>query len=379
MTQIVGGLFGVSPEQLQAQRNQALDARAIQLAQLDPFQQAYASIYSGAGRAGRGVAGLLGAEDPELERISTRQKAVQGLDGTNPHSLLQAAQQLAQSGDYAGAQELYAQARKLQEFGMEMGLKQSQITKNLREKEGADPFQQLIRSGKYTPASLAKYEQTGKVDDLENVDKQDHTKLTETKQGIFLIDSRTGEPIKRIGDSPDRGTRIENRTEVKLPADINGIITGYEKAIEPHQTRLKQVTDAQNLINIAMRENNTSAWESARTLVTKAVGNDKLSNADIERMGVDAAIAGRVRDWLNKQVQSVPDQPTAQALYKVAKYLEGSSKETIGKQRIARISAVRSIAPDNKNVEELFPDYTSSGAAVSSGNVVDWADIGKRK
>lgn len=69
MAEIVGGLFGVSPEQLMRQRQVADTANAFRYAQLDPLQQAKMSIYQGGAGLGRGVQGLLGG-DPELEKIS---------------------------------------------------------------------------------------------------------------------------------------------------------------------------------------------------------------------------------------------------------------------------------------------------------------------
>jgi transcriptional regulator with XRE-family HTH domain len=69
MAEIVGGLFGVSPEQLMRQR-QATDAsNAFRFANLDPMQRAQMSIYQGSAGLGRGIQGLLGG-DPELERVS---------------------------------------------------------------------------------------------------------------------------------------------------------------------------------------------------------------------------------------------------------------------------------------------------------------------
>jgi hypothetical protein len=69
MAEIVGGLFGVSPEQLMRQRQATDQANAFRYAQLDPLAQAKMSIYQGAAGVGRGVQGLLGG-DPELERVS---------------------------------------------------------------------------------------------------------------------------------------------------------------------------------------------------------------------------------------------------------------------------------------------------------------------
>ena len=69
MAEIVGSLFGVSPEQLMRQR-QALDTSdAFKFANLDQMQQAQFNIARGASGLGRAVGGLLGG-DPELERVS---------------------------------------------------------------------------------------------------------------------------------------------------------------------------------------------------------------------------------------------------------------------------------------------------------------------
>lgn len=66
---IVGGLFGVDPQQLMQQRQATDMSNAFRYAQLDPLEQAKMSIYQGGAGLARGVQGLLGG-DPELERIS---------------------------------------------------------------------------------------------------------------------------------------------------------------------------------------------------------------------------------------------------------------------------------------------------------------------
>jgi hypothetical protein len=107
------GLF-TSPEMYQQQQDLMMQKQAAELAQLDPYQ----SIRFGAIRAGqqfgRGLAGLLGAEDPQLRMISARQSVLGGLDLGNPDSILDAARQLANAGDQQGALALADYARKAQ-------------------------------------------------------------------------------------------------------------------------------------------------------------------------------------------------------------------------------------------------------------------------
>jgi hypothetical protein len=107
------GLF-TSPEMYQRQQDLMMQRQAAELAQLDPYQ----SVRFGAIRAGQqfgtGLAGLLGAEDPQLRMISARQSVLGGLDLGNPDSILTAARQLANAGDQQGALALADYARKAQ-------------------------------------------------------------------------------------------------------------------------------------------------------------------------------------------------------------------------------------------------------------------------
>jgi len=45
------------------------------------------------------------------------------------------------------------------------------VQQRLRERQGAEPFEQLVRTGKYTPASLATYKTSQNVADLELIEK----------------------------------------------------------------------------------------------------------------------------------------------------------------------------------------------------------------
>ena len=107
------GLF-TSPEQYQRQQDLMMQRQAAELAQLDPYQ----SIRFGAIRAGqqfgRGLAGILGAEDPQLRMISTRQSALRGINLNDPESIFTAARQLADAGDQQGALMLADYGRKAQ-------------------------------------------------------------------------------------------------------------------------------------------------------------------------------------------------------------------------------------------------------------------------
>ena len=102
-TDIVGSLFGVSPEMYQEDRNRQGMRDAIAMAQLDPMQYANAAIQAGAGRAAGGFAGLMGVEDPQMRLISQRNALAKQFDVSTPEGLAQYGQALQQAGDTQGA------------------------------------------------------------------------------------------------------------------------------------------------------------------------------------------------------------------------------------------------------------------------------------
>ena len=114
MASIVEGLFGMTPEAYQGQQYQQDLKRGYELAQLDPGAAARAQLGASVGQLGRGFAGALGIEDPQLKLISARNAIAQQIDQTNPESILKGAQMLAQAGDQQGAFALAQYARQSQ-------------------------------------------------------------------------------------------------------------------------------------------------------------------------------------------------------------------------------------------------------------------------
>jgi hypothetical protein len=167
---IVAGLFGLNPQMYGEQQRRSALQEGITLAQLDPASRGAAMTYAGARGLGNAIGGAFGVEDPQLKLISARNTIAQQIDQTNPESILQGAQMLAQAGDQQGAMALAQYARQAQS---EMAQAQQRRAAALaseasarRERVQADPFQKLVESGKYTPASLAEYQRTGLPADL---------------------------------------------------------------------------------------------------------------------------------------------------------------------------------------------------------------------
>jgi hypothetical protein len=113
-TDIVGSLFGVTPEMFQQRQAALADKQAIEFAQLTPMQQAQAGIYRGAYGLAGALGGALGAQDPQLQMISTRNSIARQIDYNNPESIMQGVRSLSQAGDTVGAMQLADVARKME-------------------------------------------------------------------------------------------------------------------------------------------------------------------------------------------------------------------------------------------------------------------------
>lgn len=151
----IAGLF-MTPELYQQQQDTDAMAQAMKMAQLDPMQRANAMLGFGGYKAAGGLASALGAQDPMLQQLSAVQGIMKGVNPNDPSSLMAAAQKLAPVAPQQ-AQQLAAQARAAQE----------QMAKT--SSEGL--VGKLLATGKYTPESIAAFQESGKSADLVTVDK----------------------------------------------------------------------------------------------------------------------------------------------------------------------------------------------------------------
>ena len=99
MADIIPSLFGMTPDMYQGQQYQQDLKQGYQLAQLSPGAAAQAGLMASVGQLGRGFAGAMGVEDPQLKMITQQQEIMRGLDITNPVALTQAAQKASQIGN----------------------------------------------------------------------------------------------------------------------------------------------------------------------------------------------------------------------------------------------------------------------------------------
>jgi myosin heavy subunit len=256
------GLF-TSPEDYQMRQQQAQQNRALQFAQLNPFEKASYGIYQGAGQLGGATAGLFGMQDPQLQKISMRQQMLTGTGGgprinlKDPNSMLRAAE-IAQQFDPEFAQGLIVAANDLSKNMAEMKAKTATVAKTQadidRENEyrkevialgpEATSDQLLALASKYgsidksltalqtaetakaertrrTEESAAKREQELKIqqDKIQAKVEADERKIESDKQAALLV-ANTKKEIAAINNNAKAALEASKQEARKNQADL---------------------------------------------------------------------------------------------------------------------------------------------------------------
>jgi hypothetical protein len=269
-TDIVGGLFGITPEMYQQNVGEDIINQGVKMGQLAPDAFGRANVYAGAAQLGRGISGAMGAEDPQLKLISMRNAIFNRADPNDPDSLMAAARELAPF-DPQGANAVANQAR-------EAALKLSQVSRNMRERQGLDPLQQIIRSGKYTPASVAEYEKTGDVTRLALVEKPE--------KDFSFGQEREAKSREKYGVNFSKLTQEQQATINKLIEDEKGTVAerGAVKVYPPGApVAQKDWMDFRKFVDSNPTMKKTSALiseaPSAFDTINRITGNDIAAKA----------------------------------------------------------------------------------------------------
>ena len=166
---IVAGVFGLTPEMYQAgqtQRDIAEQQAAQEAANASGglFAKAYApQIQQQSQLMGRALGGVFGVEDPQLQMVREVSNIRNQFDITTPEGMQGFAKAIAPKYPQLAMQALDKVAA-LEELRSKAELRRAQADKALRGPVVSP--EQLLSSAKYTPSSVAQYQQTGNIGDL---------------------------------------------------------------------------------------------------------------------------------------------------------------------------------------------------------------------
>jgi hypothetical protein len=259
---IMGNLFGVSPEIYEQNREEQTRKQAIEFAKLDPYERTNQMAFVAGRGLGNIVGGAIGAQDPVMMMLSQRAELGQQFDLSTPTGFKSLAKELLAKNDPQGAQIALQK-------GSELELRESQITKNLRERAGADPLQQLIRAGKYTPESIAEYEKTNDISRLVTIEKTNRENIKEvgvaagSREAVYLDVNNDQQFVYQKG---------ADGKQIRVPyfGGIDRVTSSTKVEAEKKQTEFEKILDKKDAERVdgamTLRDNSIASLNSLERL-----------------------------------------------------------------------------------------------------------------
>lgn len=151
MADIVGGLFGVTPNQLLQQQADNEFNSSVQFANLDPSQRVAAGGMLAGQMLGRGIANVAGAEDPRLKQARQMQQVKQyaaqnSIDVNTPEGLMQLAQYANSIGATDGAIALGQQSQQMKKTQVETRRTEALATREESRNAKLDRMEQELQA-----------------------------------------------------------------------------------------------------------------------------------------------------------------------------------------------------------------------------------------
>lgn len=336
---IVGGLFGMTPEQYGMALRQQEQATGAELSRLSPFERGQAAIYSGGAQLGRGLGGLMGVEDPQLKVISARNSVLRQIDQTNPQSILSGALQLREL-DPQGASSLIGLARQVDAANTERLVKESQVIRNLRERPSSR-------------SELAKLQ-----DERAELVAQFGENDPRVKQYDDVIAKKTT-PGKTVGQEIVEGlSPFLNPKDAKAVPDFRNAV---RQTIKPQIDVITSTDQALDQLTLSMSQNNPAAYNAARLQLARAIGGSgDISNKEIQAAGGDPSIYGKLAD---KTSELFTGTPTLEA------------QKNIEKTLLALQNVAKKKATDEINVQKRIAVESRLGTQSQIESALDFPEL----
>jgi hypothetical protein len=222
---IVGNLFGVTPEMYQQQQNQLQESKALQYAQLSPEQQAQYGFFRGGQQLGNAAAGLLGVEDPQLQAIRGAQQLVSQFDTTTSKGLKGLVGALQQKAQETGNSAYMGMAQQAAEKYKTTLLNEATVTAKTREQLPNIAKLQAYRAN--AAAAGATPEQLAQIDAVIKAEGEGKApKVNVNVQGqknVLEIDKKAADNLQKMEES---SSSVIERLQEQKAALEKGIIGG---------------------------------------------------------------------------------------------------------------------------------------------------------
>lgn len=257
------GLFA-TPEQYQAQQAAQEQARALQFASMTPLQAANYNLFLGGQQLGRGLGGLLGAQDPQLRLISQRQQLMQSINPADLDSLTAGIQRANELGDQQLALTLTDYRNKQMS---EMAQAQQRLAAANRERQQA------------VPADIAKARELGVLTTALNA-LSATPQTPERDQQIAMLRTQISALERPEKVTPDMSNAMALADLASADRNSDVWKTTYQQQLTRLTTKpetVKRSEYAQILIESGLEENSPEFKEKMAAFVAKKLADEKGS------------------------------------------------------------------------------------------------------
>jgi len=363
---IVGGLFGITPEMYQQNVGENILQQGVQMGQLAPDAFGRANVYAGAAQIGRGISGVMGAQDPQLRLISARNAVLREVDPTDPESIMAGAQKLAQV-DPEGANKLAILAR-------EATLKASQVTKNLREGRAAGVGPEGMRAQREAQLQQALRQlnaapQSPEVQNAIQLYTDELSALQRGGQGglptIAKLQSYRQSLVDQLGADDPKVKEVEQAIKAEIQGKGTTVNVGLSTVDKEANLRkdftnetkpLTTALSAADKIEKLLRTNTSLGDIIAKKQFNKVAGDNNISNKDVAELANYGDLGQRLAGTLSQFFEGKYTQGQREEALSLVNQLKGDASNqysTIQKQYRTRVDAEK-LPP--KTAEFVAPD-----------------------
>jgi hypothetical protein len=365
---IVGGLFGLTPEMYQQNLAQQELQQGINLSSLSAGQAGNAMLYAGGAQLGRGIGGALGGQDPQLQLISARNAVLREVDPTDPESLMNGARRLAQF-DPQGATSLATMAREAQ-------VKLSQVVRNTREGRAAGIGPEGMRAQReaqlqQTLRQLQSegVEQTPEVKNSIQLYKDELSALQRGGQGglpaIAKLQSYKDTLVEQLGADHPKVKEVEQAIKAETQGKGTTVNVGLSTVDKEANLRkdftnetkpLTTALSAADKIEKLLRTNTSLGDIIAKKQFNKVAGDNNISNKDVAELANYGDLGQRLAGTLSQFFEGKYTQGQREEALSLVNQLKSDASNqysTIQKQYRTRVDAEK-LPP--KTAEFVAPD-----------------------
>lgn len=350
------GLFGSSLSQQELQ-NQLIEQRAAQAAQRSLADTGAYLGFKGGAQLGQGIAGLFGQQvvDPMVRKASDLRRLAEGVDIQTTDGLKEYAKRLQTAGFLEEAAKLSTQILAREEQEAKTGKLKAETEKAGREKQAATPAQQLARTGKFTPASLEKYDDTGKFSDLELVDKANYA-VVDTAEGVFVVNKTNPNDKTRIGSPVERGTKVNvGVSTVDKESNLRKDFTTETKPIAQVVStadRIEKLLGLGSLGEII-----------AQKQFSKLAGDNNISNRDVEALSNFGDLGQRLAGVLTRFFEGSYSEAQKQEALRLVRELKNSGTGQYNQIQAQYADRAKAEGLPEKTVKFIAPDLPTPVAS----------------